>query len=530
MNNVIETIGEDYKRWCSRQCIFIDAPTGTGKTTFVIQKLLPFCFESKEKLLYICNRSTLLNQVRGFNLMDYASSIEFMTYQSLESIIKNTSKDFHQLALYKYIVFDEAHYFFSDSIFNPYTCLSYNFIITQLTCSIKIFMSATLGQFQTNFMKHQLDYLTSSGGLNNLTCPMVRSLERHYYINPYYDNLAVRYFNDPVNDIPGLILEKTSSKWLVFVTNKSDADLIKKQLPKNISVGVITSDTKAESSYDLFSIIEYESFQSDVLLCTSCLDNGVNISDPTLTNIVIVANSEIQFKQMLGRKRRSREDITPLNLFICCRDEDYFKKIHSEFIYPRLEFVKNNINNPAQITMKLLESEAIYNLAKNTMIMCNNQYSFSNTTYLELTHQNQFLRDIIKTLRVDRFSFIKLQLSWLGITDTFSEKNFYSYNQKENATSTLTSLLKDQCGTKMDKNANTAFLSQCKPLIEIILGPSNNTFKNLQTLGSNKFNKFCSIVSFNYHLERTSSPQGSQWTLMEGGEYNDEPDEDLINQ
>ena len=68
-------IGDDYLNWMPKQRIFIAAPTGTGKTTFVVNTLLNHVIElsrarsrsqRKEinlKIVYICNRRALRSQV-----------------------------------------------------------------------------------------------------------------------------------------------------------------------------------------------------------------------------------------------------------------------------------------------------------------------------------------------------------------------------------------------------------------------------------------------------------------------------------
>ena len=38
--SVVESIGDAYKKWHPKNPVFIDAPTGSGKTTFVYKKLI----------------------------------------------------------------------------------------------------------------------------------------------------------------------------------------------------------------------------------------------------------------------------------------------------------------------------------------------------------------------------------------------------------------------------------------------------------------------------------------------------------
>lgn len=68
-------IGDSYLNWIPKQRIFIAAPTGTGKTTFVVKKLLEHVIELSQarslsegrevnlKIVYVCNRRALRSQV-----------------------------------------------------------------------------------------------------------------------------------------------------------------------------------------------------------------------------------------------------------------------------------------------------------------------------------------------------------------------------------------------------------------------------------------------------------------------------------
>lgn len=64
--------------------------------------------------------------------------------------------------------------------------------------------------------------------------------------------------------------------------------------------------------------------QPKVLITTSVLDNGVSIHDEDVGNVVIATESELSFKQMLGRIRA--EDSTTCNLYIYPRTQEYYQK------------------------------------------------------------------------------------------------------------------------------------------------------------------------------------------------------------
>ena len=63
---VADVIGENYKAW-SKGHYAIDAGTGTGKTTFILEQLLPWVRMRRKaggkKILYLCNRTSLEGEI-----------------------------------------------------------------------------------------------------------------------------------------------------------------------------------------------------------------------------------------------------------------------------------------------------------------------------------------------------------------------------------------------------------------------------------------------------------------------------------
>ena len=183
-----EIIGDDFKDWSSDKIHVITAPTGVGKTHFILNSLLEYVIrynmrvlpnEKQLKILYFVNRAILKEQLDdkiGKKLRElncWESPIELKTYQEMEYLLlseadtlyskeqsnnpmckvspvrystKSSSnyvgsnwlddlRYFRTLAChldcYTYIVCDETHYFFADSTFNTNTLLSYKWILSR---------------------------------------------------------------------------------------------------------------------------------------------------------------------------------------------------------------------------------------------------------------------------------------------------------------------------------------------------------------------------------------------------------------
>ena len=157
MQYISGIIEDDYKDWKEGTGVLIASQTGTGKTTFILEKLLTHAATENKFVVYICNRKSLNNQMKNSviknlfsNNSDIPSGVRkrliITTYQECEKqgdfpIIRDEFENSHDtpqekyIAKYvsaenvydvypntvKYYVFDEAHYFVADALFNENT-------------------------------------------------------------------------------------------------------------------------------------------------------------------------------------------------------------------------------------------------------------------------------------------------------------------------------------------------------------------------------------------------------------------------
>ena len=84
-------------------------------------------------------------------------------------------------------------------------------------------------------------------------------------------------------------------------------------------------EVRKQAQQEVSNIVRTGLFQCDILITTAVLDNGVNIKDEKVKNIVLMTDDEDEFLQMMGRKRFINQDEI-LNLFISMGDIGQFKK------------------------------------------------------------------------------------------------------------------------------------------------------------------------------------------------------------
>ena len=167
-------------KWGVGTDVVIDTPTGSGKTTFVFNRLLPYAAERGMYLVYICNRRVISKQVSeevyALNEEDiaalktvpekYRKYLRILTYQHFEAK-QRFWKSFTDKAVAQmnhkerklgyadyddideignhimFIVFDEAHYFLSDAQFNSKINFWLKAFQSMPQASRRIFFTAT---------------------------------------------------------------------------------------------------------------------------------------------------------------------------------------------------------------------------------------------------------------------------------------------------------------------------------------------------------------------------------------------------
>lgn len=385
MNYIADAIGNEYKKWGAGETIFISAPTGSGKTTFILKVLLPYLKSQRKKVLYLVNRrvlkkqieteieqlpielkeiikielyQTIENKILSFTKRSYLPKYWQGYYDALENRLspeekndlRNRLNNYKKIEYcvnkysgmqgykeYDYVVCDEAHYFLMDSNYNTNTIMSYNFVRDFFCEKVRIYMSATLEDVKEYIKKDNQEnrYLrTDWFGVHTDKAGVYgwfKHREYEYSAERKYDYIDIKVLKDR-SEISDIVCNG-NKKWLIFVDSKEFGMLLKQEILKKMSVGNETSKNEMvvfitsgyaeeqDSANQVGEIIHNNKQSVKVLIATSVLDNGINLKDIELRNIILIADTETEFIQMLGRKRR---DGQRLQLYLYKQSKEHF--------------------------------------------------------------------------------------------------------------------------------------------------------------------------------------------------------------
>ena len=526
---ITDIISETYKLWQLGTLVLISAPTGIGKTFFILNVLLPYAMENGVEILFISNR-TMLNQelvrkvcnIYGlpYELMQNKNIAEFpgitiMTYQTLQQMLSG-DLDYSRIPFFYYVVADEIHYLCSDSEFSPEVQRFYKWF---MNCNypVKIAISAT--------MESVLPFLfdVNCGWVDFLSADNITVYRRtpHCFKNFALNQLETCFFYkvegpvrnfkllvyDTLDDLIEVINDDSSdAKWLVFQSNKDKAH----DLLQNLSCSATILTASNKDSVTMRSIIENNSFEEKALITTKVLDNGVSLHDPKIKNIVLSTTSKTDFLQMLGRKRISPDGNEMLKIYIPKMTPKYFENALRSSIEPGLQLFELPISKVMEVC---LSSEEGRKLVRQYYDLVHGKLTLNVIAKNELKKKAEFYRTMADGLKNDPNLFVKEQLLWLGGID-IEEVTFLHDEITFDALEDLISILNEQSEMLLTKKEQADFRNKVSPLL-LMLCP--NMFEHSERIaGHKKINQCLKHLDLPFTIESKygkKKGEQTQWII-----------------
>jgi len=394
----------------------IKAQTGTGKTTACIEILIPFVRERGKNILFVLNRTSVKEEIKykylkvihNDDLKKFTSfgleekivfgDVGFINYQKLSSFLYNPEYKAWRENL-GVVVFDEAHFFTADSLFNEDCERILKYATTSFCKAIRIYLTATDGDVLHPLVNAEMNNYRSLTPL-----PLGGRYLNRYVFSENYSRYQLDFF-DGISDLLKKIEESGCEKWIVFVSSKEKGKELLESLP-NISQYL---DADSKNSDEWFSLIKSQKFEKRILVTTSVLDCGANIVDDEVKNIAVFTDNKTNLLQCMGRKRLKTGE--KVKLWVCevsqqhinCRIQEYqsllrwFERYDKYYEYKASEFKRDVWN-------------AQDNIRKNLFSFSNSEIYPKDTARFYLERQVYMLSQML----AQGNSFKKTVASWLG--------------------------------------------------------------------------------------------------------------------
>lgn len=533
----------------------ITAQTGTGKTHFILHQYLEYVASKNEKILYLCNRGTLAEQLRQSlkgRSENIKSHIIVQTYQYVESlsysrVIKNNN--------ISHCIYDEAHYFYQDALFNSGTGRIFDFLTSarlkpEFQQARHIFMSATDDYMYALIGLHYYGY----GNLQNFenyiaSFPSekekIRQNVKHYTTNTDYRYLKPYYFEDYSEIVKQIQNSPPNEKWLIFVGRIDNGMELQAKLKTllNGNVAFLTRNSKSDGGATYQNIIQNAKFDERVLLATSVLDNGVNIHDHQLKHLVVPANLQTQTLQMIGRKRINIEAPDTLNLYIQVFSSQIVNGLlHKNFEslkfinlfssrsagsqdYAPFCYLSSNDKRNIQKQQREINCEIGRQLKREHLVRLltvNRRENADRGQFLadlqvnplarfKLYWENNELNIIKNALKEEGFAgCMKKQLKWLNLE--YDEANWLSYQEKKTTYENLLEFLRKNMHKEIGKEQQNQFREKCSRLL-LICHKKQELGQNFP-LGKAKLNEAFVRYQIPYKIESYTKSRKTMWRIV----------------
>lgn len=500
-----------------RNVYLLKAPTGSGKTTFFIEELVPEARRREQAVLLIVNRSVLTEQLTNIYLKELGippGAIEFSqagiyplrdlvvcSYQYMAQRLQD--KDTPNIKIgpfeakeYAFVVCDECHYFIADSVFTTDSAPLVN-LPKVFAQSVRIYASATISpvrnvilkmeqvvdlaenfphweiwpgfRYARNNMISQI-HSNHNGLLQYAAFFEVTGAEPNYsYLHPRILADGQALWDDVIEQHEAHRLHKA----VVFVDSKKQGTDCKNKLNQHgISAAFIFSEASSGSySMDeldkkvLEEIKAKSRFESvSVLIATSVLDNGTNLIDKDITHLYISGTEYMAAVQQAGRVRMYEEGQT-LELVIPRRAKSYFSSRISQ--WDRQENLLNKwLDTDAKTREDMFWNGELEFLRTKFSYNESSHPKNSIFTFAALDYYISDARKSLSMLENDPDGYVRKALSWFGFDLDDTEAVDENPRHQNAAIEQLQALLEETASKPLNKESWANFRKQFRSLHE----------------------------------------------------------------
>ena len=493
---IAEGIDDDLN---SFNATLIQAPTGFGKTHFIIHEVLPKVIQTGGKMLLVSNRVAVSYQQKQevMEMVDPSEvgcltpkgvlkktdfgPVKIMTLQALDLFLATSEGEKYAKEV-TVLVVDEVHYFIGDIAFNPNAARLIRVIAQLFNEATRIYMTATpedvltpLAEVENKVVRPLKERMGVRFSPLMLGQPPV--IDLYQYKSDKYRSLPIRYFlrND---DLYRKIEESGEDKWLIFVPSKEQGATLQETIGDDAMF--ISADSKGSDMWN--QLLSEERLPCRVLITTSVLDCGVNIHDEALKHVVIPFEDQVTFIQALGRVRF--KDTPNFTLYAKAIDKKRLNGLmyrNRELLSLAVEIKKIGHYNSY---VDRFRQEGDRSKMALLYLKYDGKYDFNELYHHKLRRQRQYYGQLAADIdQYGRSAFPRLVHQWLGQPDAYDDRNWLGYDNKEKEKQDLLGFLKLYDGRVLkDKEEQQKFSDTIHKYYEVITGKKKRADRGSQYL------------------------------------------------
>ncbi len=476
----------------SFDAVIIQAPTGFGKTYFILHEVLPRVLQSGGKMLLVSNRLAVSYQQKleviemvepseigcltpeGVLKKTDFGPVKIMTLQSLDFFLSTTQGREYAKEV-SVLVVDEVHYFTSDISFNPNAARLLNIIPQLFNEATRIYMTATLEDTllpvaeAEGRAKRPLVERTGAR-FSPLMLGQTPVIDLYQYKYGKYSSLPIRYFHHD-DELYHEIRESGEDKWLIFVPSKERGAVLQETIGDDAEF--ISADSKGSNVWN--QLLDEERLPCRVLITTSVLDCGVNIHDEDLKHVVIPFEDRTMFMQALGRVRFKG---TPkFTLYIKTVSQKRLNGLvhRNSALLSLAAEIKQSKHYNRYVDRFRLEGDR----TKGALLYLDysGSYKFNDLLYHKLLRQKQYYEELAEAF--DQYgdsAFPCVVHGWLGQPDAYDERNWLRYSSNEENKKELMEFLRGHNGRVLkDKSEQKVFSEKIHEIYHKVTGHKKRT-------------------------------------------------------
>ena len=281
----------------------------------------------------------------------------------------------------------------------------------------------------------------------------------------------------------------------------------------------MTKNDEQNSLYD--EILQNEKFASKVLISTSVLDNGVNFKDQDLKHIVVSSYDKTMLLQMLGRKRLESDKDT-INLYIHAKTASMISGKRN-LLSSKLNAI-NMFERQKNDFFDVYYNQGIdqYKIVQGLFYFAKEQCCYNHLGKKKIERDIAFLSDLTERVKSDPDAYIREQLSWLGLEETFNEQNKLNYQDRQDKCEKFKDFLQQNVNTLLVETKQNEFATRFKDLYRAIYGARKNEKSNRPCYGLKTINDIFKEIKLPYALISRSENKKTVWELQLTGDVESE--------